>query len=139
MSSGLVTDQKPGSPGNSLKRSVQWTGHSWRRRLNSSCGGPPFHSSRSVTRTFSRSTLRGSLPTVAILGLLGSSPCANGDLTGCSASGERLLARAPDLARVAADQRPARGAGEVELASSDERPAVDDRHAHGARTEVQRD
>ena len=48
MSSAVVTDQKPASSGYSLKRSVQWTGHSPRSCLNSSCGGPSSHSSRSA-------------------------------------------------------------------------------------------
>src|SRR5450755_259633 len=56
MSSAVVTDQKPASSGNSVSRSVQWTGHSARRRANSSCGGPSIHSSRSVTSTCSRSS-----------------------------------------------------------------------------------
>ena len=48
MSSAVVTDQKPASSGYSVTRSVQWTGHSPRICLNTSCGGPSTHSSRSA-------------------------------------------------------------------------------------------
>src|ERR687897_933005 len=53
-SPAVVTDQNPASSGYSVIRDVQWTGHSARSRLNSSCGGPSCHSSRSVTSTSSR-------------------------------------------------------------------------------------
>ena len=58
-SSAVVTDQKPGSSGYSLMRSVQWTGHWLRNCLNSSCGGPSSQSSRSATSTLSRSLANG--------------------------------------------------------------------------------
>src|SRR5436305_2481369 len=61
MSSALVTDQKPCSVGNSVSFEVQCTGHSWRRRLNTSRGGPSSHSSRSVTRISLTSVWSGSL------------------------------------------------------------------------------
>src|SRR4051812_33322179 len=51
MSSGRVTDQKPFSCGNSLISEVQCTGQLARSSLNSSCGGPSSHRSRSRTRT----------------------------------------------------------------------------------------
>jgi len=62
-SSAVVTDQKPGSSGNSSKLSVQWIGHFSRISLNASCGGPSSHSSGSVSSTLSISLSR---PTVAI-------------------------------------------------------------------------
>src|SRR3954454_1037472 len=54
MSSAVVTDQNPGSSGNSVVLSVQWTGQRPRISANSSWGTPSDHSSRSRTRTLSR-------------------------------------------------------------------------------------
>src|SRR4051794_1828106 len=51
MSSGRVTDQNPFSSGNSSISEVQCTGQLARSSLNSSCGGPFSHRSRSRTRT----------------------------------------------------------------------------------------
>jgi hypothetical protein len=70
-SSAVVTDQKPGSSGNSSKFSVQWIGHLPRICLKASSGGPSSHSSRSVS-----STLLMSRPTVATESLQ-SSPMRN--------------------------------------------------------------
>ena len=50
-SSGRVIDQKPFSSGNSVISEVQCSGQFARNSLNSSCGGPSSHRSRSSTRT----------------------------------------------------------------------------------------
>jgi len=57
MSSCVVTDQKPGSPGYSVKCEVQWIGHCPRSRSKVCSGGPSSHNARSVTRTSSSGTV----------------------------------------------------------------------------------
>src|SRR5207244_4355652 len=89
ISSGDVTDQKPASSGYSVILSVQCTGHSERKRLKTSWGGPSGQSSRSVRRRPSS---------------VGLSSCAGASRSG-AATGASLLREAGVSERRAVWQR----------------------------------